>query len=119
MAKKILVVEDEKPLANALTLKLKGAGYTVDTAYNGDDALKALASGYDLMLMDIMMPKRDGWSVLEELKKNGPSVTVFVMSNLGQEEDMKRAKSLGAKEYFIKSETPLAKIVERVAGFLK
>lgn len=117
-SKKILIVEDEKPLAKALSLKLAASGFEVKVASNGDEALSALTEGsYDLMLMDIMMPKRDGWSVLEELKSHTKHVPVFVMSNLGQEEDIKHAESLGVKGYIVKSNTPLAKIVEQIRTF--
>ena len=113
--KKILIAEDEKPLASALKLKLAGAGYEPTVVYNGDEALAALTEGnFSLMLVDIMMPKRDGFSVLEELKKGGNKMPVIVMSNLGQDEDMKHAKSLGAVDYVVKSNTPLAQIVERI-----
>jgi DNA-binding response OmpR family regulator len=120
MAKKILIVEDEKPLASALNLKLKASGFDTHVVYNGDGALKAVGEGtYDLMLVDIMMPRRDGFSVLEELQKLENPTPAFVMSNLGQEEDIRHAKSLGAKEYIIKSNTPLSAIAARVTAFLK
>jgi two-component system response regulator VicR len=120
MAKKILIAEDEKPLANALNLKLKGAGFDAQVVYNGDDVLSAIKeNSYDLLLVDIMMPKRDGFSVLEELQKMKNAPPAFVMSNLGQDEDIKHAKSLGAKDYIVKADTPLAEIVKRITAFLK
>jgi DNA-binding response OmpR family regulator len=119
MAKRILIVEDEKPLAHALDLKLKSSGFDVDVAPNGDEALSMLKDGtYDLVLMDIMMPKRDGFSVLQEMKNIKDNTPVFVMSNLGQEEDVKHAENLGVKGYIVKSNTPLAQIVERITAFL-
>lgn len=117
--KKILIVEDEKPLSYALELKLQAAGFETVTARNGEEALTALgAGGFDLVLTDLMMPKKDGFSVLEELKKQKSAVPVFVMSNLGQEEDMKRATALGAREYIAKSTTPLKEIAAKVISFL-
>jgi DNA-binding response OmpR family regulator len=117
--KKVLIVEDEKPLARALDLKLKSSGFETTVAYNGEEALSVLKDKtYDLMLIDIMMPKRDGFSVLEELKKQGNKTPAFVMSNLSQEEDIKHAKSDGVKEYIVKSDTPLAEIVAKVNAFL-
>lgn len=116
--KKILIVEDEKPLANAINLKLQSSGFTTHVVHNGDEALDILKTEkFDLMLTDIMMPKRDGFSVLTELQKEGNTMPVLVMSNLGQDEDVKRAKSLGAKDYIIK-DTPLVQIVERISSFL-
>jgi two-component system response regulator ResD len=119
MAKKILIAEDEKALATVLNLKLKNAGYETTVVYNGDDALKALgANTYDLILIDIMMPKRDGFSVLEELKKTKNTTPVFAMSNLGQEEDIARVKSMGVKEYIIKAEISPAEILNKANAFL-
>lgn len=119
MAKKILIVEDEKALASVLSLKLKGAGYETTVLYNGDDALAAIqAGGLDLALIDIMMPKRDGFSVLEELKKSGNKTPVFVMSNLGQEEDIARIKAYGIQDYIVKADTSPQEILDRVKKFL-
>jgi len=118
MAKKILIVEDEKALATVLNLKLTSSGFETKVVYNGDDALAALKEGpYDLVLIDIMMPKRDGFSVLEDLKKQGNGTPVFVMSNLGQEEDIAHVKSLGAKDYIVKADTSPAEITERITKF--
>ncbi len=119
MAKKILIVEDEKALATVLSLKLTNSGFETKVVYNGDDALTSLkGGGFDLVLIDIMMPKRDGFSVLESLKKQGNTTPLFVMSNLGQEEDIAHVKSLGAKEYIVKADTSPAEITARVEKFL-
>ncbi|MDO8517737.1 MAG: response regulator [bacterium] len=119
MAKKILLAEDEKALATVLNLKLKSAGYETHIVYNGEDALQALKDGtYDLMLIDIMMPRRDGFSVLDELKKQGNKMPVFAMSNLSQDEDIARIKSTGVKDYIIKADTSPAEILARVTKFL-
>jgi DNA-binding response OmpR family regulator len=119
MAKKILIVEDEKALASVLSLKLKNAGYETSVVYDGDSALESIKGGdFDLVLIDIMMPKRDGFSVLEELKKVGDSTSVFVMSNLGQDEDIARVKAYGVKNYIVKADTSPQEILERVSKFL-
>ena len=113
--KKILVAEDERPLAKALELKLSHSGYEVTVATNGQEALDKLQNGgFDLVLLDLMMPVLDGFSVLEKLKSQNISVPVIVTSNLGQKEDIDKAKKLGAKEYFIKSNTQLSEIVEYI-----
>lgn len=114
-AKKILIAEDEKPMANALSLKLRSAGFEVELVYDGEAAVSAVqASRFDLILLDLVMPKKDGFFVLAEIKKLNIAVPVIVSSNLSQEEDVKRAKELGARDYFIKSDTTLAQIVEKV-----
>ena len=119
MSKKILIAEDEKPMAKALELKLKKEGYNPKVVYNGAEALKSLESEkFSLLLMDLMMPVMDGFALLTELKEKKNNIPVIVLSNLGQEEDLRRAKKLGAKDYFIKSDTPIAKIVENVKKFV-
>ena len=113
--KKILIAEDEKSMANALELKLNKSGFEAKAVYDGEQALTALTeTNYDLMLLDLMMPKLDGFGVLEGIKKKNLKVKVIVTSNLSQEEDIKRAKSLGAVDYIVKSDTPIQAIVEKI-----
>ncbi len=113
--KKILIAEDEKPMANALGLKLSSAGFETTLVYDGEAAISAVqASPFDLIILDLVMPKKDGFFVLTELKKLKIATPVIVSSNLSQEEDIKRARELGARDYFIKSDTTLAEIVEKV-----
>jgi two-component system alkaline phosphatase synthesis response regulator PhoP len=118
--KRILVVDDEKPLAKALEMKLTMAGFEVVTAFDGEEGLKKYEEGkYDMILIDLMMPKKDGFSVLEDLKNKGNMVPVYVLSNLSQENDMKRVKDLGATGYFVKSDTPIIDIVQEVSKILQ
>jgi DNA-binding response OmpR family regulator len=119
MSKRILIAEDEKPMANALSLKLKSIGFETEVVHNGEDAVTNINSGqFDLIILDLVMPKKDGFFVLTELKKMNKNIPVIVASNLGQEEDKKRAVELGAKEYFIKSDTTLAVIIEKIKNVL-
>lgn len=112
---KVLIAEDDKPMANALKIKLTRAGYDVTLAYDGNQALKSLGKDkFSLLLLDIMMPKCDGFQVLEGMKKAGDKTKVFILSNLSQPEDEARAKSLGAKEYFVKSNVSLAEVISRI-----
>jgi len=118
-SKKVLIVEDEKPLAQALHLKLKKNNIESEIAYNGVEALKFLEDqNFDLILMDLIMPQMDGFVLLEELKKKGVKTPVVITSNLGQEEDIKRSIELGAKDYIIKSDTPIVEIVNRIKVML-
>lgn len=113
--KHVLIVEDEKPLSHALSLKLQHEGFTITVAQNGQEALDLIAANaYDIVLLDLMMPVVDGFQVLETLKAKGTMPYVIVLSNLSQHEDEERVLALGAKKYFIKSDTPLATIVEEV-----
>ena len=118
-SKRILVAEDEKPMAKAMDLKLTKAGFEVDVAFNGEEALKLLEKGsYDLVITDLMMPRVDGFKILKEIKEKGITTPVIVTSNLSQEEDEKKAKELGARDYFIKSNTPIVQIVDNVKKIL-
>ena len=113
--KKILVAEDEKSLSKALQLKLTHAGFEVKQAFDGEEAQKALKDDtFDFMLLDLMMPKVNGFDVLKFIKDNKIKTPVVVLSNLGQGEDMQKVKDLGALDYFVKSNTSLADIVSYI-----
>ena len=119
MNKKILIIEDEKPAARAMEIKLTKAGFNVKVVLNGDDGLIELEKGgYDLVILDILIPVIDGWRVLEEIKEKGMKVKVIIVSNLSQPEDKKRAMELGASDYMVKTESTLANIVDKVQSFL-
>jgi len=113
--KHVLIIEDEKPLAHALELKLQHEGFTTTVAHNGQEGVDLFSSGdFAVVLLDLMMPVMDGFQVLEAFKQSGKSATVFVLSNLSQREDEQKVLSLGASKYFIKSDTPLSVIVDEV-----
>lgn len=114
--KKILIVEDEHPLAHALELKFTHEGYDVTIASDGESGLKlANSETFHMILLDLIMPKLDGFGFMEQLKKKVP---VIVLSNLGQDEDKKRAEELGAKGYYVKSNTPISEIIKKVISLL-
>jgi DNA-binding response OmpR family regulator len=118
--KQVLVAEDDKPVAKALMRKLEKAGIKAELVSNGEDALEAISKkSFDLILLDVMMPKKDGFSVLKEAKENGIKTPIVVTSNLGQKEDKEKAISLGAKDYFVKSDTPVSEIVEYIKTSLE
>lgn len=111
--KKILIIEDEKPISRALEFKLAHAGFETKTAFDGENGVKFVQKEtYALILLDLIMPKMDGFTVLKTLKEKKIKTSVAVLTNLSQAEDEKRARELGAEEFFIKSNTPIAKIVE-------
>ncbi len=117
--KAILIVEDERPLSHALEMKLKSQGFNAVISMNGESALVELKKGgYAMVLLDLIMPIMDGFAVLEEMKKQKIKIPVIVLSNLGQDEDRAKAKDLGAIDYFVKSNTPIAEIVNRVKSVL-
>jgi DNA-binding response OmpR family regulator len=113
--KKILIVEDERPLAHALELKLTREGFECHSAFSGQEGVTESVSGkYDLILLDIIMPEVDGFMLLQELQAKHIKTPVIIVSNLGQQEDVEKAKALGAKEYFVKANSPLTDIVKKV-----
>ena len=114
--KKVLIVEDEKPLSHALELKLIHEGFTVTTAADGQACLDLIGQQqFDVLLLDLVMPVVDGFQVLQKLqglpKRPG---SIFVLSNLSQVEDEQRVRALGAQKFFIKSDTSLSVIVDEI-----
>lgn len=118
----ILIVEDENFLIQALEDNLTAEGYTVNTAKDGGEAVKKIKKRKpDLILLDLLMPKKDGFFVLEEIKNNSEwkMIPVIVLSNLGGDEDVKKALALGASDYFIKSQHPIEEVIEKIKEYLK
>jgi DNA-binding response OmpR family regulator len=113
--KKILIAEDENAIAKALQLKLEHLGFNVELASNGEEALEALKkTKFDLMLLDIMMPKVDGFGVLAGLKNLNYKPIVLISSNLSQSSDRDKAISLGADDFLVKSDVSLKEIVDKI-----
>src|SRR3989344_836597 len=105
MAKKILFIEDEMRLQEALTVKLKNAGYEILSAFDGDTGLKMAGEQKpDLILLDLILPKKDGFHVLEELKAKPElsSVPIIILSNLEGSKDIERCLKYGALSYLAK-----------------
>ena len=117
--KHILIVEDERPLAHALELKFRHEGYDTKIALDGEEALKEATTGhYDVILLDLIMPRMDGFTFMQEMKNKGVQVPTIILSNLGQDEDKARATALGAKGYYVKSNTPIMEIIKQVQSLL-
>ncbi len=115
--KTILIAEDDRFLLKTLTLKLKKAGYNIITAVDGYEALaKYKDSKANLMLLDLVMPKKSGFEVLKEINKDGEKklMPIMVLSNLGQESDIEQVKTLGVDTYLIKANYTLQQIVDEV-----
>lgn len=96
--------------------KFKDEGWRVDTAVDGDEALKKIKNKkYDVLLLDLLMPKKNGFEVIERVRKNklNSKAPIIVMSNLGDDDSVQKAISMGANEYFIKNQHPVGQIVER------
>lgn len=118
--RKILIVEDEEALANALKLKLASEKFSVAWAQNGSIALDLLEKeSFDLILTDLILPVMDGFAMMQKLQEKGNKIPIIVLSNLGQAEDIDHARSLGAIEFLIKSNVPLARIPDYINKILK
>lgn len=117
---KILIVEDEDVLSLVLEEKFKKEGYEVMIAKDGQDALpRANKFKPNIILLDLILPKKGGLEVLESLKNNAELklIPVIVLSNLEGDETIKKALALGAADYFVKTQHPIAEIVEKVSSF--
>jgi DNA-binding response OmpR family regulator len=113
--KKILIIEDEKPLSHALELKLSHEGFDVVATNSGAVGLQYLEEGhFDLVLTDLIIPGVDGFKVLETIQEKKMNIPVIVMTNLNQEEDKKRVFALGASSFFVKSNSPISEIVASI-----
>lgn len=120
---RILVVEDDQFLRDLYNELLTEEGYTVELAGDGEEGhMKASAGGFDLVLLDIMLPKIDGLEVLRRLKNTPPKVhngPVVLLTNLGQDAIIKEGFSLGATGYIIKSAMTPDQVLNEVKVFLK
>lgn len=118
--KKIMIVEDEKPMLKVLTMKLQNEGFKIGNASDCDELFQELKKeSFDLIILDLMLPKMSGFEILEKLRKENIQTPVIIASNLSQEEDKKRAMDLGAVDYIVKSDISLMEIVEKIKSFFK
>jgi len=118
MEKRILIAEDEIRISNLLTLYLEREAFLVDVVDNGDEACeKALEGSYDVIILDILMPGKDGFAVLEEIRKT-KETPVIMLSAKGEEQDLKRGEDLGANEYILKPFSP-RDVVSKITGLLR
>ncbi|MFH0930239.1 MAG: response regulator [Candidatus Moraniibacteriota bacterium] len=114
--KKILIIEDDRALQNALVEVLTNEGYEPLSAFDGQEGLeKAGAENPDLILLDIVLPKKDGYEVLDAIKKSPQKdVPVLILTNLEEIDNVQRALDLGATTFMVKSDFSLKDIVEKI-----
>lgn len=118
---KVLLVEDEKMLSDMYVSKFTKEDLPIITASDGAMGLEMAKKELpDLILLDIIIPKLDGFAVLRELRAapETKSIPVIMLTNLGQDEDVKKGKELGASDYIIKSDQTPAQVVAKVKGLL-
>ena len=119
---KVLIVEDDPTLAEMYGTKFTAEGFEVVPARDGIEGLAAArAKKPAAILLDVMMPKLDGFATLKEIKadKTLKKIPVMMLTNLGQEEDIKKGKALGADDYFVKANQTPAEIVTKVKALLR
>ena len=120
--KKILLVEDEAFLSSLLELKLNQEGFQVEKAMDGEEAFGMLENFMpDLILLDLILPKRNGFEFLE-MMRNDPrfsKIPVIITSNLGQDSDIERGKTFGVIEYIIKNKLSSDELVNKVSQEVK
>lgn len=120
--KKVLIIEDDDHISKVYQIKLDKENVDTVVARDGEEGIAMVSSEKpDLVLLDLMIPKKDGFVVLEEVKKTelGKKIPILVLSNLGQEGDIKRAIGLGATDYFIKVNLSIQEIVDKVKKYLQ
>lgn len=118
---KVLIVEDEEALRKVLQEKMEHAGFETFAAKDGDEGWDmAKNKNPDIILLDLILPKHTGFDVLATLKQDPglKDVPVFILSNLAEDESLKKALAMGAEDYFVKAQHPINEIVEKVKARL-
>jgi len=119
---KVLVVEDEEILRDVLKDRLLEEGWAVDVAEDGEKATEMIKNNkYNVILLDLLLPRKSGFDVLEEIKNDAHlkenNGIVIVLSNLGGDDDVKRALGLGAVDYFVKTQHPIAEVIDKIKKY--
>jgi len=118
--KKILLAEDDEYISKAYKVGLEEADFIVIPAFNGEEAIEKLKiEKPDLILLDLIMPIKNGFDVLRELKKNAEwkNIPVLILSNLGQDSDIEEALKLGAKDYLVKANFSMKEVIEKIKEY--
>lgn len=119
--KKILLIEDDKLFVRIYKNTLKKEGFEITFLENGEKAVEqAQMFNPDLIMLDLVMPKKDGFETLQDLKAHPETknIPVFVLSALESETDVKRIKELGARKYIFKSSNSLSVVIDEIKKFL-
>ena len=122
MAKKILIIEDDKFLRKVICLKLTQEGYEISEAIDGEEGIKSLKEKKpDLVLLDLILPGIDGFEVLARKRKDPEisEIPVIILSNLGQKDEIERGFNLGAIDYLIKAHFTPREIIDKITSLLK
>jgi DNA-binding response OmpR family regulator len=121
MAKKILIVEDDKFLRELISQKLSKEGYDISEAVDGEKGVKSVQEiKPDLVLLDLILPGIDGFEVLSRIKADSAiaQIPIIILSNLGQKDDIERGLKMGAADYLIKAHFTPGEIISKIKGIL-
>lgn len=122
MKKKILIIEDELDIITIYQVAMEGNDeFEIIVAKNGKEGLEAAAKEKpDLIILDLLMPEMDGFTFLEKIKDKDAlkNIPIIIASNLGQSEDIERAKQLGVKDYLVKDQITATTILERARKYV-
>lgn len=122
MAKKILVIEDDRFLRELIKKKLLLEGFDVADAVDGEEGVKKTKEEKpDLILLDLILPSIDGFEVLSKIKEDSTtaSIPVIILSNLGQREEIEKGLKLGAVDYLVKAHFTPGEIIEKVKNIIR
>ncbi len=118
---KILIIEDEMALAKAFVEKFKREGFEVNRTITGEEGIELSRTFKpDIIILDILLPGKNGIEILREFKSDEElkDIPIVMASNLGGEEDIQKCLSLGAKDYFVKSQSSIKEIVEKIKEYV-
>lgn len=119
--KKILLIEDEEMLSSMYQVKFENEGFNLIKALDGEQGLQLAQQEKPVfILLDVIMPKMDGFTVLKKLKENPETkdIPVLLLTNLGQDEDVKKGNELGAVGYLVKANITPSEVVEKVKSLM-
>jgi len=118
----IALIEDDKVLSKVMTEEMEDAGFTVHQAFDGEEGVAIVKQKMpDLILLDLIMPKKHGFDVLRELKADPETarIPVNILTMLGNDDDVKKGLTLGAEDYIVKSQHAISECVDKIGNFCK
>ena len=120
---KILIIDDDEFLLDMYSMKFKEEGFEVDVAPGAKEAVEKIKNGLspEIVLLDIVMPRMDGFEFLEAVKKENliPKGRIIILTNLGQQKDIDRGMALGASDYIVKAYFTPSEVVKKINLLLK
>lgn len=119
---KVLIIEDDQRINKVYIVKLSVEGIKVATAIDGEEGLRKVYSELpDLIILDLMLPKKSGFDILKEIKADSKvkDIPVLILSNLAQEKEIEEGMALGAEGYIVKSNASIQQVIEKIKETLK